>query len=201
MMHLLTLYLFGASTASAFHNLILPRDTEGVFASQPSGTGTGVSQQAYDVSPTAASTGNLGPTSTFSGGGASISSGILPLQNSINGTYYYTVGLSRTASDIAQQPEPTLAGSIISVTQDTQPISIKPTSPTSERAGSDQATTYSPIASPSTPPPVSMQPSVALHRDTSDPKNVVPASTIGLDYGEIGKTGMQSSKTFPPYTC
>ena len=185
--------------ANAFQKLILPRGTAGVFGPQPSGADVGVPQQVYYPTPISGSTASSGFTSMVSGGGASISSGILPSQNSINGTYYYPVGLSQTELSTspqglppAQPSKPTSAGSYPSSLQDAKLTTTTPTPSASQPPNPNSATTYSPIASVTTPPPLRVLPSVAPDRNTSDPQNVVPNSQVGLDYGEIGTSGMYS---------
>ncbi len=178
------IFILRASMASAFQTLILPRGSDGVFAPQPGGAGTTVSEQLYPSAPLSDTARGTGASLAVSGGGTAVSSGISPSQYSLNGTYNNPIRVSQTrpsanvqTSPPAKQPNPTSIGSYSLVTQEPKPTS---------------ALSYHTIASIPTPTPVQLRPTVAPERNPSDPKNIVPQAQISLDYAETGDTGMRS---------
>ena len=161
----------GASIASAFHTLILPRGSEGVFPPPASDTGMAASQQLYPSSALSAGAAEGTASMIMSGGGASISSGIFPSQNKVNGTYHNPIQVPQTKSST---DKPT------SVELSTQ----LPT-PTATMS-------HPPVASVTTPSAVVLVATVAPERDPSNPQNVVPKAQVGLDYAANSNNGMHS---------
>ncbi len=186
-----------ASMASAFHTLILPKGSDGVFPSQVGETRMGVSQQSY---PSAVHSGSAGGTDTslaMSGRGPAISSGIIPSQNSLNGTYNNPIRLPQTSPSTnlqdpppAKQPKPTSKGSYVSVIQDPKLTTATPTLSSSQQPKPTSTMSYTPIAPLPTPSPIQLAPVVAPERNSSNPQNIVPQVQIGLDYAETGNNGM-----------
>jgi hypothetical protein len=185
--------------ASAFQTLILPRGSDGVFAPQPGGAGTTVSEQLYPSAPLSDTARGTGASLAMSGGGTAVSAGISPSQYSLNGTYNNPIRVSQTKPSAnvqtlppAQQPNPTSIGSYSLVTQEPKLTSMTPTPCPTQKSKPTSALSYHTIASIPTPTPVQLGPTVAPERNPSDPKNIVPQVQISLDYAETGDTGMRS---------
>ena len=172
----------GASMSSAFHTLILPRGSEGVFPHQAKNTGMVTSQQPYTSAPLSAGTGEGGGFITISGGGASISCGKIPSQNKINGTYHNPV----------QVPQ-------------TEPGTNKPTSiePSTRQSTPTATMSHTPLSSLTTPSAVELVATVAPDRNPAHPQNVVPNVQVGLDYAAPSNNGMHvlcSTKDSVPHS-
>lgn len=176
--------------ASAFQTLILPRGSDGVFAPQPGGAGTAVSEQLYPSVPLSDPPRGTGASLAMSGGGTAVSSGIRPSRYNLNGTYNNPIRVSQTTPSANVQSLPS-AQQPSQVTQNSNPTS---TLCSTQESKPTSALSYYTIASIPTPTPVQLVPTVASQRNPSDPKNIVPQVQISLDYAETGNTGMRSLK-------
>ena len=128
-----------------------------------------ISQQLYPSAPLSTGTGYGSASTLRSGGGALISSGLLPSQNGVNGTYHNPIQVPQT------MPRTNI------------PTSTESTSP---QPSPTETMSHAAIASVTTPSAVVLVATVAPDLDPTHPQNVVPQAQIGLDYAAPNNNGI-----------